>query len=105
MGTKMVQHHILQAADNGPALTYSATGAAVLFWGLHVSDIAVMVSALASLLGVSLQFYLAMHRIGRLERASRVSKDRADVAETDAHVLAHRVDEKEKERGAKTPDV
>lgn len=94
----MIQHHIIRVADGGPAVTYAATGATVLFWGLHVSDIAVMVSALASLLGVSLQFYLAMHRIGRLERAERISKHRADVAEIDASELSHRVDDKDAER-------
>lgn len=101
----MTTHHIIQVADNAPTMTYAATGATVLFWGLHVSDIAVLISALASILGVTLQFYLAMHRIRRLERASQASLVRADTAETDAHELAHRMDEKDHIGGTKTPGL
>ncbi len=92
----MEAHHIIQAAYKGPVVTYAGTTATVLFWGLHVSDLAVIISALASLLGVALQFYVAMHRINRLERASQLSIKRADTAETDADKLTHRMDDVEK---------
>jgi hypothetical protein len=71
-------HSIVRVADQGPAVTYTATATTVLFWGLHVSDIAVMISALASLLGVSLQFYIALRRISRLERQSKHIDDESE---------------------------
>jgi hypothetical protein len=71
----MNAHNIVRVADPGPTVTYAATATTVLFWGLHVSDIAVMISALASLLGVSLQFYIAIRRINRVERAAKPVDD------------------------------
>ena len=70
----MIEHHIQRVADAGPALTYTGTTATVLFWGLHVSDIAVLLSTTASILGVTLQFYLALHRIRRLEHGQETAK-------------------------------
>lgn len=64
------EHTIGAISNNAPAVTYSGAGAAVLFWGLHLSDIAVILSAFASICGVGLQFYVALHRIRRLEKAA-----------------------------------
>lgn len=50
-----------------PTGTLTATAAAFTFWGLHVSDIAVMLSALASICGVGLQFYVTLRRLRQLE--------------------------------------
>lgn len=64
-------HHIdaaAQAAQQAGTVTYAATGATVILWGLHATDIAVLASAFASILGVALQFYLAIRRIRRLEQ-------------------------------------
>lgn len=60
--------HVLKLADNAPAATITAGAATVTFWGLHVADICVVLSTVATILGLLLQFYLAMHRIRRLER-------------------------------------
>lgn len=57
-------------SNSAPAVTYGGASAAVMFWGLHLSDIAVIMSAFASVCGVGLQFYVALHRIRRLEKAS-----------------------------------
>lgn len=46
-----------------PLLTYIGGGSAVLFWGLHVSDICAIVGATCSVIGVALQI-LARRRKG-----------------------------------------
>lgn len=89
-------HHISAAASNAQAVTYGGTGAAVLFWGMHASDIAVMLSALASILGVILQFWLAVRRIRRLEHREETQ----DIVTT-AIAKSHRVlDAKQKGKGS-----
>lgn len=57
------------------AVTYGSTASTVLFWGLHLSDIAVFMSATASVCGVLLQFYVTFSRIRKLEQDSE-QKDR-----------------------------
>lgn len=57
-----MHQHLQKVAENAPAVTYSATGSAVLFWGLHLSDIAVFVSMLTSICGLALQFYATVRR-------------------------------------------
>lgn len=64
------QHVITPVLNNAPSVTYTAGVTSIVFWGLHLSDIAVMLSAFASVCGVGLQFYVALHRIRRLERAA-----------------------------------
>lgn len=65
----MPTHHLLKPlVENANAVTYTGGAASVLFWGLHLSDIAVLLSAFASVCGVALQFYVAIHRIRRLEK-------------------------------------
>lgn len=64
----MLTHHIDTVATGAQYATYTATASTVVFWGLHISDIAVIVSSLASVSGVGLQIFLAVHRLRRLER-------------------------------------
>lgn len=62
---------VMRAAESfGPAPALLATTSALTFWGLHISDIAVMLSALASICGVALQFYVTLRRLRKLEKAS-----------------------------------
>lgn len=68
------EHAINAVTNNAPAITYGGSTAAVLFWGLHVSDIAVILSAFASICGVFLQGYVAIHRIRRLERTAKAQE-------------------------------
>lgn len=61
---------ILDPNSATAAVTYSSTASTVLFWGLHLSDIAVFMSAMASFFGVLLQFYVAFSRLRKLEQDS-----------------------------------
>lgn len=64
--------HINPVLDHAPTATYAAAGSTFVLWGLHLSDIAVILSALATMAGVALQFYVALHRIRMLEKAQVV---------------------------------
>lgn len=66
----MLSHSVQRFADTSqPAVFTAGAGATtVVFWGLHVSDICMILSTLATLSGLFLQIYLAMARIRRLER-------------------------------------
>lgn len=82
-----MEQHLARAAENAPTVTYTASGATVLLWGMHATDIAVLLSALASILGVALQFWLAMRRIRVLERQqSATSLAVGAVSESQRHV-------------------
>lgn len=71
----MSTHKVIAATlDNAAAVTLGGAGSAVMFWGLHISDIAVIVSAFAAVLGVVLQFYVAMRRLHILERDVQAAK-------------------------------
>lgn len=60
--------------DNPAVMTYAGAGAAATFWGLHIGDWAVLISAFAAVLGVLLQFYVSMRRLHLLERDAAASK-------------------------------
>lgn len=62
----MIPHHITHTSD--ASLTLVAGSTTLVFWGLHVSDICMILSTLATLCGLGMQIYLAMRRISRLER-------------------------------------
>lgn len=53
---------------SAPAVTYTGATATVLFWGLHVSDLAVILSAFATVCSVGLQFYVVFSKINKLEQ-------------------------------------
>lgn len=79
-------HHINTALNNAPTVTYTAAATTFTLWGLHISDIAVILSALATMCGVALQFYVALHRIRMLERAqvAQVITSAGNAAKTEA---------------------
>lgn len=70
----MIQQHIIRAAGNAAPVTYGGAATTAVFWGLHVSDICMIVSTLVTLCAFALQLYLAMHRLRRLERAQDATK-------------------------------
>lgn len=71
----MIQHHIPTSPDAAAGMTYAAGAMTTVFWGLHVSDICMILSTLATLMGVLLQVFLATKRIHRLEhKAERTEK-------------------------------
>lgn len=49
-------------------VTVSSTALSFAFWAAHMGDIAIVVSATASVLGVALQFWMAFGRLQKLER-------------------------------------
>lgn len=83
---------VLHAALNdGLPVTIGGSVSATVFWGLHISDIAVIVSALAAVMGVLLQFYVAMRRIHLLEAEmvkARVKSDKNAATAAAAGVVA-----------------
>lgn len=56
-------------------LTAGATASTFMFWGLHLSDIGVIVSSLASLCGVGLQFYVVIRRVRAEKRQQETRQD------------------------------
>lgn len=51
-------------------VTYTAAASTVTFWGLHISDVAVMVSSLAALCGAATQVAAYLERRERRHRRS-----------------------------------
>ncbi len=58
-----------------PTSTIASTASTFMFWGLHFSDFAVMLSAIASVCSVGLQFYVTLKRLRRLEREHHTGTD------------------------------
>lgn len=54
----MIQH----ATNNAPAITYTGATSTLVFWGLHISDMAAIVSTLCAVAGVLLQIYVVFRR-------------------------------------------
>jgi hypothetical protein len=74
MENKMNAHSIPGSHDGVVGITYASGAATAVFWGLKVSDICMIMSTLATFLGLALQVFLAMRRIHRLEhRQEQVS--------------------------------
>lgn len=94
-------HHVDAIQSHAPTVTYAATGSAVVLWGLHASDIAVIMSSFASVCGVLLQVYLAIHRIRRLERMSDANVKVTSALAQSQRALDHKV-ETQSDDGQKT---
>lgn len=58
----MNQHIIKAVADNAHTVTYTGASSAILFWGLHVSDIAAIISTACAVCGLMLQVYVVKQR-------------------------------------------
>lgn len=59
--------------DNAHILTYSAGGAGILVFGLHLNEWAAIVSILGVICGVAVQLYAAQRKLRWLERQQVVS--------------------------------
>lgn len=57
-----MNQHLAKVAENAQAFTYTSAGGTLVFWGLHISDIAAIISTMCAIAGVSLQFYMAFRR-------------------------------------------
>lgn len=67
--TDHFQAAILKGIESvAPTSTIASTASTFMFWGLHFSDLAVMLSAIASVCSVGLQFYVTLKRLRKLER-------------------------------------
>lgn len=79
-----LQKVVTAVSENGLPVTLAGSASATVFWGLHISDIAVIISAFAAVAGVALQFYVAMRRIHLLEaemsKAKVKSRENASTA-------------------------
>lgn len=68
-------HRVTHAVTDNPlGVTLTGSCGAFVFWGLHVSDIAVLLSAAAAVLGVVLQFYVAMRRLHVIEQDLQMAR-------------------------------
>jgi hypothetical protein len=61
----MFQQAVDKITENAPAMTYTGTGASIMLWNLHVSEVCVIISTTVSVLGFALQVYLAWRRTRR----------------------------------------
>lgn len=93
--------HKLTAAvtDNPVVLTYGAVPVTITFWGLRISDWAVLISAFAAVLGVVLQFYVSMRRLHMLEHEAAASKKVVAAVSEAQRVVAGKVDAIELKQG------
>lgn len=57
--------------EHASGLTYTAAGVTGVFWGLHISDIAVIVSAMAAVVGVGFQIWVAITKVRLMKRSER----------------------------------
>lgn len=68
------------------AATYGGAGGAFVLWGLHLSDLGVIVSAIVALAGFAVQLYLAVVRERREREFYRqrmeTMRDDADTSRT-----------------------
>jgi hypothetical protein len=91
----MPTHHVLKGVlENAPAVTYGGAAATLTLWGLHISDIAALMAAFASLAGVGLQFYVAMHRIRRLEKGLEANNIVTEAQADQARALTEKLETK-----------
>lgn len=58
-------------AEHAPNFTYGATASTAILWGLHLSDVAVIVSALAAVGGFALQAWVAWTKVKLMQRSER----------------------------------
>lgn len=71
----MTSHPVLSIV--APAGTYTAAAASVAAWGLHISDVAVILSSLAAIGGVMFQglIYLEQRRAGRRLKTQETKRE------------------------------
>lgn len=54
-----IQSHLAKA----PIVTFSSTASTFVIWGLHLSDLAAIVSACVALCGLGVQFWVARNKV------------------------------------------
>lgn len=57
--------------NNVSAFTYTAAASTGFFWGLNISDLCVIVSAMAAVVGVGLQWWVARTKVQLMKRSQQ----------------------------------
>lgn len=70
--TNLQPHRVMEHAA---VVTYGSAGTTFVFLGLHVNEIAAIVSACCALVGVGLQAYVAITKIRLMRRSKRWDMD------------------------------
>ena len=88
-----IQAHVDAALDHAPILTFGSASTTFLFWGLHVSEIGIIVSSLAAVCGVILQTYMVMRsvrneKMRQIEVAAETVRAAAALAKETARLAA-----------------
>lgn len=73
-----MQQHIAKVLESGPTVTYTGAGSTLVFWGLHISDIAAIISTLCAVIGVGLQIYVVFRRNRHKQWLSAAEKKQLD---------------------------
>lgn len=60
-----------QNLEHASVLTYGAAATTVTLWGLHLSDLAIIVSASATVIGVACQIWVAVTKVRLMKRSER----------------------------------
>lgn len=60
--------------EHASVITYSGAAATTVFWGLHLSDICMIVSASAAVGGFALQLWVARIKVELMQRSERWKK-------------------------------
>jgi hypothetical protein len=76
MMTETVADHAAQVT------TYAGASSAAVFWGLQISDIGVIVSALVAVLGFCLHVWLSLRRERREQQQHRLVMEKMSGAKT-----------------------
>lgn len=67
---------IPKTVEHAAIITYGSSTTTLMLWGFHFSDLAIGISAFASLIGVGLQIYVALTKVRLMRRSQRWSVER-----------------------------
>jgi hypothetical protein len=93
-----IHARIEAALQSAPVLTFGGAGSSFLFWGLHISEVGVIVSSMAAVCGVLLQTYVVIRsvrneKLRQIEIAAETVRAAAELAQKTAELAAHLVQE------------
>ena len=56
--------------EHAATVTYTGAGATAVLWGLHISDVCMIVSATAAVVGVTMQIWVARAKVAMYKRGT-----------------------------------
>ena len=88
-----IQARVEAALQSAPVLTFGGAGSSFFFWGLHISEVGVIVSSLAAVCGVLLQTYVVIRsvrneKLRQIEIAAETVRAAASLAKETARLAA-----------------